>query len=160
MTENPSVPVTPRFGPAWLALDLPAGSAQPRWWRWLIASAVAAVVSVAACWAIAHATIAAFPSTSGYGHFGFADYTKLTLAGVAVAAVAWPIATLVSTRARRLYLVVGVLALIGSFVPDLWILHLGQPLVGVVALAIMHVAVGVVTVAALLLLAPQRVRTR
>ncbi|MGN6326002.1 DUF6069 family protein [Pseudolysinimonas sp.] len=146
------------LGPSWLLLDLPAGSAQPRWWRWLVASVVAVVVSVAACWAVAAATAAAFPSTAGYDHFQFADYAKLTIAGVAVAAVVWPLATLLSTRARRLYLVLAVLGLVASFVPDLWILYRGQPLIGVLALAIMHVAVGAVTVAALLGLAPQRRR--
>lgn len=156
MSDLPSVSSRRPLGPAWLLLDLPAGSAQPRWWRWLIAAIVAAVGSVAACWAIAVATAAAFPSTAGYDHFAFGDYAKLTLAGVALAVVVWPIATLLSSRARRLYLVVAVLALVASFVPDAWILYRGQPLIGVAALAVMHVAVGAVTVAALLGLAPQR----
>jgi len=155
MSDQQSVPARRPVGPSWLLLDLPGGSAQPRWWRWLIAVIVAASASVAGCWAIARATAAAFPATAGYDHFRFADFTKFALAGVAAAAVVWPIATLASTRARRLYLVTAVVALVASFVPDLWILYRGQPLVGVVALAVMHVAVGVVTVVALLGLAPQ-----
>jgi hypothetical protein len=122
----------------------------------LIASVVAASVSVAACFGIARVTVRVFPSTIGYGHFQFADYTRLTLLGVAAAVIVWPILTLVSTRARRLYLVVSVVALIVSFAPDAWILRQGQPAVGVAALALMHVAVALATVGAVLLLAPQR----
>jgi hypothetical protein len=132
------------------------GRAQPRWWRWFIASAVAALGSIAACFGIARAATAAFPSTAGYEHFHAADYTKLTLLGVAAAVMVWPILTLLSTRAWRSYLVVAVLALIGSFAPDVWILRQGQPGIGVAALAFMHVAVALVTVTAVLVLAPQR----
>jgi hypothetical protein len=43
-----------------------------------------------------------------------------------------------------------------SLAPDVWILHLGQPLAGVVTLAVMHFALGVVTIAAMVFLAPQK----
>ena len=34
---------------------------------------------------------AVFPGTKGYVHFRFSDYTKLTVIGVIIACVAWPV---------------------------------------------------------------------
>ncbi len=34
---------------------------------------------------------AVFPSTKGYVHFQFSDYTKLTVVGVIIACFAWPV---------------------------------------------------------------------
>ncbi|MFW8745312.1 DUF6069 family protein [Mesorhizobium japonicum] len=139
-----------------LHLDLPLGRAQPRWWRWLIAAVVAGAASVGASAVLAVAGIAWIPGSASYEHFQPGDYVKLTLAGVAAGVVVWPLVTLLSTRAAGLYIALAVVATIVSFAPDLWILHLGQLPAEVLVLAIMHVAVAVVTVAALLLIAPQR----
>lgn len=138
-----------------LRLDLPMGRRQPRAWRWVLAAAVAVVGSVAACALLAAAGVAVFPSTAGYGHFRFADYTKLTVAGVVAASVAWPIVTWLSSRARPVFLWLAVIVTVVSFAPDLWILHGGQPAEGVLVLAVMHVAVAAVTYPALVLIAPQ-----
>ena len=43
-----------------------------------------------------------------------------------------------------------------SFAPDVWILRGGQPASAVADLAVMHVAVGVITFLALVFIAPQR----
>jgi hypothetical protein len=145
-----------RRGPAVLHLDFPAGAAQPVWWRWLVATVVALVASIAACAALAAIGIALVPSTAGYEHYGFGDYAKLTTIGVIAAAIIWPVVTLVTTRARRLYLWLAVLVVIVSFAPDLWILRGGQPAPAVADLAVMHVAVGAITALALVFIAPQR----
>lgn len=145
----------PYYGPRSLAIDLPLGSAQPRAVRVVLAIIVAVALSILACWALATAGIALMPSTAGYEHFGFGDYAKLTIIGVVIAGIGWPIATLLSTRARRLYLVAAVVVVIASLAPDLWILYKGQPAGAVVVLMIMHVALGVVTYPVMVYGAPQ-----
>lgn len=147
---------TPLRGPAVLHLDLPMGGAQPRLWRWIIATVVAIGLSLGACAALVALGVALFPWTANYDHFGFGDYAKLTLVGVLGAAIGWPIATMLTTKARRLYLWAAIAVTIVSFAPDLWVLRGGQPAAGVAVLAVMHVAVGVVTYLALVLIAPQR----
>jgi H+/Cl- antiporter ClcA len=46
---------------------------------------------------------AVFPGTRGYVHFRFSDYTKLTLIGVIIACVAWPVVARLSSAPRWLY---------------------------------------------------------
>jgi hypothetical protein len=145
-------------GPALLHLDFPWGSAQPSLWRWILATVIAVGASIAACAALAAAGIALFPSTAGYEHYQFGDYAKLSSIGVIGAALAWPIVTLVTTRARRLYLWLAIIVTIVSFAPDAWILRGGQPAPAVADLAVMHVAVGAITYLALVFIAPQRAR--
>jgi hypothetical protein len=143
-------------GPALLHLDFPRGTAQPSPVRWIVATVVALGVSIAACAALAAAGVALVPATAGYEHYRFGDYAKLTTIGVVAAAIGWPIVTLVTTRARRLYLWLAIIVTIVSFAPDLWILRGGQPAPAVADLAVMHVAVGVITYLALVVIAPQR----
>lgn len=140
----------------YLRIDLPAGARQPRLWRWVVATVVAVVGSVAACALLARLGPVVFPATAGYGHFRFADYTKLTVLGVLVACAAWPVATWVSSRAARpLFLWAAVAVTIVSFAPDGWILMHGQSPQGVLVLGVMHVAVAAVTYPALVLIAAQ-----
>ena len=144
------------YGPSVLRLDLPRGSAQPAAWRWVLATIAAVAASLLACFGLAHSAILLFPPLASYEHFQFTDYSKLTIAGVVAACVGWPLIAWFSSYGRRLYLWLGVLATVVSLAPDAWILHLGQPPAGVITLGIMHVALGVITVAAMVLLAPQR----
>jgi hypothetical protein len=139
-----------------LRLDMPGRSNQPAWWRWLIGTVVAIGLSLVACTGLVAIATRLVPSTIGYGHFAFSDYSKLTILGVFVACVGWPFVIWITSRARRLYLWLGILAVVVSLAPDLWILHLGQPAAGVATLAVMHVALGVITYAAMVLIAPQR----
>ncbi len=145
-------------GPRFLWLDLPMGAAQPSLWRWIVAALVAVGASLAACYGLAHLGVVLFPSTAGYGHFAFADYAKLTVLGVLAASVAWPLVTLVTSRARRLFFWLAVLVTVVSLAPDAWILHLGQPAEGVAVLVVMHFALAVITYPALVFIAPQRAR--
>jgi hypothetical protein len=145
-------------GPALLHLDFPWGAAQPRAWRWIVATVVAIGVSIAACAGLAALGVALFPSTAGYGHYQFGDYARLTFIGVVGASIGWPLTTLVTTRARRLYLWLAIIVTVVSFAPDVWILRGGQPASAVADLAVMHVAVGVVTYLSMIVIAPQRAR--
>lgn len=156
VTQNDTESGRVSYGPAWLRLDMPGRVAQPVLWRWIIATVTAIGLSLLACAILALITTQLFPSTIGYGHFQFSDYSKLTIIGVSVACVGWPFVTWITTNGRRLYLWLGIIATIVSLAPDLWILDLGQPPAGVATLAVMHVALGVVTYLSMILIAPQR----
>jgi hypothetical protein len=152
-------PTQPEYtGPRAFRLDLPKGQAQPSWWRWIIGTVVAVLGSLLVCFALAKLVSSADPSIAGYQHFEFSDYSRLTIIGVVAACIGWPIVTLLSTSARRIYLWAAIIVVLVSLAPDLWILHLGQPVVGVATLALMHVGLGLVTYPAMVFLAPQRLR--
>src|ERR1700729_3305972 len=98
-----------------------------------------------------------FPSTSGYVPFQFSDYARLTIIGVLIACAAWPIVTRISSAPRWLFFRMAIAVTLVLWLPDLWILHLGQPVQAVAVLMVMHLAIAVVTYNALVHIA--RVRT-
>jgi len=147
------MPALARWG-----LDFPSGAAQPRAWRFVVATVVAVGLSIAACAALVAVGIRVFPSTVGYEHFQFGDYSKLTIIGVVIASLGWPVACYVSTRARGVYLVLAVLVSIAALAPDAWILHQGQSAQAVLVLVWMHLALAVITYLSMVLIAPQRRR--
>ena len=99
---------------------------------------------------------AAFPSTRGYAHFQFADYAKLTVIGVVIACVAWPIVTRISSSPRWLFLRMAVAVTLVLWLPDVYILVLGQSAEAVAVLFVMHLAIAVVTYNCLVHLARTR----
>jgi hypothetical protein len=137
-------------------LDMPGLRRQPSAWRWVVGTIIAIGLSLLACAGLVAVATHLVPSTIGYGHFQFGDYSKLTIIGVFAACVGWPFVVWITSRARLLYLWLAIVATVVSLAPDLWILHLGQPAAGVATLAVMHVALGVITYAAMVLIAPQR----
>jgi len=139
-----------------LKLDFPGGRAQPSPLRWVVATIIAVGLSLLACFGLAALGVAIFPSTVGYGHFQFADYSRLTIVGVLAACIAWPVVTLVTTRGRWLFFWLALVVTIVSLAPDAWILHLGQPANAVAILIAMHFALAFITYPALILIAPQR----
>ena len=122
----------------------------------MLATVLAVLLSLAACAALVVVGTAVFPATAGYGHYQFADYSKLTIIGVVIASFGWPAACYVSTRARRLYLVMAVLVSIVALAPDAWILYGGASAQAVLVLVWMHFALAVITYLSLVLIAPQR----
>lgn len=157
MTSSEAAP-TRFYGPAALRLDLPRGSAQPAVWRWILATVLAVVGSLLACFVLALLATALIPSLAGYGHFQFSDYSKLTIIGVIAACVGWPIVTWFTTSARRLYLWLAIIVTVVSLAPDAWILHLGQPAAGVATLIVMHFALALITYPVMVFVSPQRPR--
>jgi hypothetical protein len=111
--------------------------------------AIATVVSVAGSLGVDAILVvigqAIFPSTRGYVHFQFSDYAKLTVIGVLIACAAWPVVTRVSSDPRWLFFRLAIAVTLVLWLPDLWILHLGQPVQAVVVLMVMHLAIAVVT---------------
>jgi hypothetical protein len=88
---------------------------------------------------------AMFPSTHGYIHFRASDYGKLTVIGVVIACLGWPIVTQISSAPRWLYLRLAILVTLVLWLPDLFILIKGQPPKAVAILMLMHVAIAVIT---------------
>jgi hypothetical protein len=101
---------------------------------------------------------AVFPSTNGYAHFQFSDYGKLTVIGVVVAGLAWPVVTRITSAPRWVYFRLAVVVTIVLWLPDLYILAKGQPAKAVAVLMVMHLAIAVVTYNCVVRLAPVRPR--
>jgi hypothetical protein len=101
---------------------------------------------------------AAFPSTKGYVHFAFGDYAKLTIIGVIIACLAWPIVTRISSSAKWLFFRLAIVVTLVLLLPDLYILKQGQSASAVAILMGMHVAIALVTYNALVHLAAVRTR--
>jgi len=88
---------------------------------------------------------AVFPSTRGYAHFQFPDYSKLTVIGVVIACLAWPIVTRISSAPRWLFLRMAVAVTLVLWLPDVYIVVLGAPPKAVAFLFFMHLAIALVT---------------
>jgi hypothetical protein len=141
-----------------VTFDLPAGRAQPGPGRFAIATLTAIVLSLVACAVLVAIGTAVFPATAGYDHFRFGDYGKLTIIGVFLACAAWPLMSLVSSRARGPFLLLTVIVTVVGLAPDVWILYRGQSVEAVAVLAAMHGALALITYPALVYIAPQRRR--
>ena len=128
-----------------LHLDFAPTHRQPTYARMGTATIVAVLASLLVDAVLVAIGTAVFPSTRGYVHFGFADYAKLTVLGVVVACLAWPVVTRVSSAPRWLYLRLAVAVTFVLWIPDLWILAKGQPPEAVAVLMVMHLAIAVVT---------------
>jgi hypothetical protein len=88
---------------------------------------------------------AIFPSTKGYVHFNFSDYSKLTVVGVLIACAAWPVVTRISSEPRWLFFRLAILVTLVLLLPDIWLLWKSQPPEAVTVLMVMHLAIAVVT---------------
>jgi hypothetical protein len=137
-------------------IDFAPTHRQPSAVRVLLASAVSIVGSLIADAVTVATGEALWPGTKGYAHFQFADYGKLTVIGVVIACVAWPIVTRVCAAPRWLFLRLAVLVTAVLLLPDVYILYKGQPGDAVGVLMVMHLAIGIVTYNALVRIAPAR----
>jgi hypothetical protein len=91
-------------------------------------------------------------------HFQFHDYAKLTVIGVVIACAAWPVVCRVSTAPRWLFFRLAIVVTLVLLLPDLYILHQGQPARAVCILMLMHLAIGLITYNLLVHVAPVRRR--
>jgi len=137
-------------------VDLAPAHRQPSSLQVAIATAVSVAGSLAVDALLVVIGQAVFPSTKGYVHFQFSDYSKLTVIGVLIACAAWPIVTRISSDPRWLFFRLAIAVTLVLWLPDLWILHLGQPIQAVVVLMLMHLAIAVVTYNALVRIAAIR----
>jgi hypothetical protein len=141
---------------AMLRLDLNPPHRSPSPWRIVVATVLSIGASLLADAALVHLGTRVFPSTAGYVHFQFHDYARLTVLGILVAGVAWPIVTRVSADPRWLYFRLAIVVTAVLLLPDLYILYRGQPARAVAVLMTMHLAIGVITYNLLVRLAPVR----
>jgi len=137
-------------------IDFSPGERPPRVGRWLLATIVALVGSLVADAVIAKVGVKIFPKYTGYPHFQFADYAKLTVIGVVGACIGWPIVILISSAPRWVYFRLAIIVTLVLFLPDVYILYLGQPAIAVGILIVMHIAIALVTYNAMVHLAPTR----
>jgi hypothetical protein len=140
---------------AWVDFDRSAHR-PPSVWRVLAALAVSVAGSLGADALLVRLGTATFPSITGYVHFQFHDYARLTVIGVVIACVAWPVVTRVSSAPRWLFFRLAILVTLVLWLPDLYILDLGQPASAVAVLMIMHLAIALVTYNALVHIARVR----
>jgi len=139
-----------------LRIDFAPEHRQPAAAGLLLATVVSLIGSLSADAALVAIGTRIFPVTSGYVHFRFSDYGKLTIIGVIIACAAWPVVTRVSSAPRWVFLRMAALVTVVLLAPDLYILAKGQPVKAVLVLMIMHLAIGLVTYNALVRLAPAR----
>jgi len=141
-------------------LDFAPDHEQPSGLRVALATVVSIVGSLAVDALLVIVAQAVFPSTKGYVHFQFADYSKLTVIGVIIACVAWPITTRITSQPRWMFFRMAILVTLVLWLPDVYILVKGQSATAVAFLFAMHLAIALVTYNALVQLAPVRVRER
>jgi hypothetical protein len=141
-------------------LDFDPNHKQPSGGRVVLATVVSIVGSLLADAVLVVIAQAVFPSTKGYAHFQFGDYAKLTVIGVLIACVAWPITTRITSQPRWMFFRMAILVTLVLWLPDVYILAKGQPAKAVGFLFLMHLAIAVVTYTALVHLAPVRALRR
>jgi hypothetical protein len=137
-------------------LDFAPNHEQPSGGRVALATIVSIVGSLLADAVLVVIAQAVFPSTKGYAHFQFGDYAKLTVIGVLIACVAWPVTTRITSQPRWMFLRMAILVTLVLWLPDVYILMKGQPVKAVAFLFLMHLAIALVTYNALVRLAPVR----
>src|SRR5580658_4423957 len=139
-----------------LHLDFRPEHGQPTPSRLALASIVSVVGSLVADALLVALGTRVFPSTKGYAHFHFSDYGKLTVIGVVIACIGWPVVTRITSTPRWLFVRLAVIVTLFLWLPDLYILAKGQPGKAVAVLMVMHLAIAIVTYNALVRIAPVR----
>ena len=79
----------------------------------------------------------------------FLTTAKLTVIGVVIACVAWPVVTRISSAPRWLFLRMAIAVTLVLWLPDIYILVRGAPGRAVAVLMVMHLAIALVTYNAL-----------
>ncbi len=135
-------------------VDLSPRHRGPRAVAVVAATVASLVLCLLADWLLAKAAVAVFPATKGYVHFQFSDYAKLTVIGVIIACVAWPIVARVTSAPRWVFFRLAILVTIVLLLPDLYIWMQGQPGQAVLFLIFMHLAIALITYNLLVRVAP------
>jgi hypothetical protein len=141
-------------------IDFAPTGTPPSAMRVTMATMAAIIGSLLADAALVAIGQALFPSTKGYAHFQFSDYGKLTIIGVVIACLAWPIVTRITSSPRWVFFRMAIAVTLVLWLPDLYILAKGQSGKAVAVLMIMHLAIAVVTYNCLVRLASVRLRQR
>jgi len=117
----------------------------------------AAAVSLAADVILATIGDAAFTVPAAFGKFSFGAYGLLTVLGVAAATATWGMVMRFSSRPKWLLTRLAALVTAIFWIPDFLLLGTaGNPAGPVIILMLMHLAIAIITYAALVTLAPAR----
>src|SRR5271154_6669228 len=122
---------------AWARIDFSPPHRPPAWWRVVLATVLALLLSLAADATLVAIGTRLFPATKGYAHFAFGDYGKLTVIGVLIACAAWPVVARLSSAPRWLFFRLAIVVTLVLLLPDLYILHQGQAAQAVSVLLLM-----------------------
>ena len=147
-------------GLSMLRVDFKPSSRPPALARVLLATVLSIGLSLAADAALVAIGTKVFPSTKGYVHFEFQSYCRLTVIGIVIACAAWPVVARVSSAPRWLFFRLAIVVTLVLLLPDVYILHQGQPARAVFFLMLMHLAIGLITYNLLVRLAPVRTGTQ
>jgi hypothetical protein len=139
-------------------LDLSPRHRQPSVLPIVVATVLSVGLSLLADALLVVVGTAVFPSTKGYVHFRFSDYSKLTVIGVLVACIAWPVVTRLTSTPRWLFFRLAILVTVVLLIPDVGIWLQGASGEAVLVLVAMHLAIAFVTYNILVRVA--RVRSR
>jgi hypothetical protein len=135
----------------------PVQTVPPTHCRVVAAGLAAAAVSLAAALMLATIGQAAFTVPAAFGKFAFGTYALLTVLGVAGATAAWAAVARLSARPKWLLTRLAALVTALFLIPDFLLLGTpGNPAGPVAILMLMHLAIAVITYAALTELAPVR----
>jgi hypothetical protein len=145
-------------GMSLLRLDFAPTHHRPGTVRVVLATILSIAGSLLADAALVAIGTKVFPSTKGYVHFQFHDYAKLTIIGVVIACIAWPVVCRVSSAPRWLFFRLAIAVTVVLLLPDVYLLHQGQPTRAVCVLMVMHLAIALVTYNLLVHVAPVRRR--
>jgi hypothetical protein len=149
---------------SWARVDFAPRHRQPSAAAVVVATVASLAGSLAADAILVAIGTAIFPSTKGYVHFRFSDYSKLTIIGVLIACVAWPVVTRISSAPRWLFFRLAIVVTVVLLAPDAWLLLRGESSRAVLVLVVMHLAIAVVTYNCLVHLArvrkPRRARAQ
>jgi Na+/proline symporter len=137
-----------------LRIDFAPREPQPSASRVVLATAASVAASLLVVAALVAIATTLAPSLRGYAHFRFSDYAKLTVIGVVIAGLGWPVVTRISSSPRWLYGIAAVAVTVVLWLPDVYLLVRGQPPKAVGVLMVLHVAIAVVTYTLMVLLAP------
>jgi hypothetical protein len=145
---------------SWARVDFAPRHRQPSAAAVVVATVASLAGSLAADAILVAIGTAIFPSTKGYVHFRFSDYSKLTIIGVLIACVAWPVVTRISSAPRWLFFRLAIVVTVVLLAPDAWLLLRGESSRAVLVLVVMHLAIAVVTYNCLVHLARTKALSR
>lgn len=126
----------------------------------IIASVLSIVFSLAIDVGLVKLGISQFPSTRNFSHFRFSDYGLFTVLGVGAACMSWPVVVRITSSPRWFFFRLAVVTTLVLWIPDLWIFLKHEPGSAVLVLAIMHLAIAIVTYNVLVHVAPVRRESR
>jgi hypothetical protein len=129
----------------WLRIDLRAPKTAPSNVRTALCGVVAALLSLGVNALLVKLGETWESSLHHFSHFRFVEYSILTVVGVAVASVAWSVTNRSTQSPRWLFFRMAIVVVVLAWIPDLWLLARHEPVRGVAILALMHVAVALLT---------------